>query len=152
MKGEKRCVSGCKGLPEEICTKSPRCTYFNGKRTYCRLSHKYKMKRPECNIKLRMTKKNKEDVARARLKEFFYKRKGRPMEELDAMNYKTPSASPLLSSSISPLTSESRSPSPSVNSFLSEELKRLMSAEARPSRSRTRTRGTRRRRTRAPSR
>ncbi len=116
-----RCVSGCKGLPEEICTKSPRCTYYNGKYKYCRLSHKYKMVKPSCNVKLRMTKKNKVDVARQRLKEFFFK---------NAPQRKT---SPSVSESLSAEVNKS----PSVSSSLSAELNELM-VKARPSRSKTR--------------
>jgi hypothetical protein len=69
MKRGKRCVSGCKGLQEEICTKSPRCTYFTGKKSYCRLSHKFKMT-PNCHVRTRMTRKNKLHVARERIKQF----------------------------------------------------------------------------------
>ncbi len=130
-----RCVSGCKGLPEEICTKSPRCTYYNGKYKYCRLSHKYKMVKPSCNVKLRMTKKNKVDVARQRLKEFFFKnapqRKTSPSvsESLSAEVNKSPSVSSSLSAEVNK--------SPSVSSSLSAELNELM-VKARPSRSKTR--------------
>lgn len=120
MTSRKRCVSGCKGLPEEICTKSPRCTYYNGKYKYCRLSHKYKMATPSCNVKLRMTKKNKEDVARARLKAFFFK---------NAPQRKSPSVSASLSAEVNK--------SPSVSASLSAELNELIKKE-RPSRSRTR--------------
>ena len=68
-----RCVSGCKGFSEEMCVKSPRCTYLNGKKKYCRLSHTFKMSKTNCKVSRRMTNKNKVDVARERLQQFFLK-------------------------------------------------------------------------------
>jgi hypothetical protein len=116
MEGGKRCVSGCKGLPEEICTKSPRCTYFMGKKQYCRLSHKFKMTKPDCHITQPMTKKNKLVVARERIKRFFYNKVNSP-NKVNARTFRKslpPSPSSQSAPSPSSLTLGSRStPSPS---------------------------------------
>jgi hypothetical protein len=150
MSSKKRCVSGCKGLEEGLCTKSPRCTFFNGKHKYCRLSHKYKMSKPGCHVKLRMTKKNKVDVARQRLKEFFLK--NAPQRKPTS-----PSVSASLSAEVnkSPLVSSSLSAevnkSPSVSASLSAELNELMKKD-RPSRSKTRGNRGKNTRSHAPSR
>ena len=75
MEGGKRCRSGCKGLPEEICVKAPRCSYFNSKTKYCRLSHKYQMSKPSCTVKKRITNKNKVEIAGEIVKRYFRKTK-----------------------------------------------------------------------------
>ena len=52
----KACVSVCKTFPKSECN-PPRCSYINGnKRKYCRLSHKYKMNKPKCNVTRRLKK------------------------------------------------------------------------------------------------
>ena len=132
----KRCVSGCKGLSQEICTKAPRCTYLNGKKTYCRLSHPFKMNPPSCKISRRMNKKNKFDVAKERIKQFFYKRKPEVIP--------TKQATPLASSSQGVPEMKVSSPD-----SLSDELSSLMNqvpktrrfhAKKRNSRAKTQTR------------
>jgi len=53
----KRCVSGCKMLDRDICSRSTRCTFVDGmSRKYCRLSGKYKMKQPNCKVVKRSKK------------------------------------------------------------------------------------------------
>ena len=49
------CMSGCTGLNEPECNQKEHCIYINGnKRKYCRISHKYKMNPPKCNITRRI--------------------------------------------------------------------------------------------------
>jgi len=68
-----RCVSGCQGLSEEICSKSPRCSYVNSKKKYCRLSHQYKMVTPRCTVRKRITNKNRKDIADKVVKRYLRK-------------------------------------------------------------------------------
>jgi hypothetical protein len=54
---KKRCISGCKFLEREICTRSTRCKYVDGKtRKYCRLSSGYKMNASNCKVVKRIKK------------------------------------------------------------------------------------------------
>jgi len=54
----KKCVSICRKRPETNCHKTRRCIYTNGpKRQFCRISSKYKMDPPTCNITRRFNKK-----------------------------------------------------------------------------------------------
>jgi hypothetical protein len=135
MNGGKRCVSGCKGLPEEICTKSPRCTYFKGKRPYCRLSNRYQMKEG-CKVVSRMTKKNKENVAYEKLKQFFRQRK--PSRHLDAFQRertkkaKKDLSAPAGSAELAQLmANDYSSPSPAK----SEDVLKIMMEHASPAKS-----------------
>ena len=53
----KKCVSGCKLLDRDICTRSTRCKFVDGQsRKYCRLSGTYKMAKPSCKVVKRTTK------------------------------------------------------------------------------------------------
>jgi len=68
----KRCASTCKNRDTVDCNKTYRCSYTNGKkRKYCRLSGKYKMNKPNCNITRRFTKK----TAAKRIQQFVRSRK-----------------------------------------------------------------------------
>ena len=59
----KKCVSGCKGLETEICGKSPRCSYVSGeKRRFCRLSQTFKMRKSDCYVTRKTTKKQKGQI------------------------------------------------------------------------------------------
>jgi hypothetical protein len=52
-----KCVSTCKDFEKPECN-PPRCKYINGQLyKYCRLSHKYKMNKPNCNVTRRIKKK-----------------------------------------------------------------------------------------------
>lgn len=54
------CVSTCKIFEKSECN-PPRCKYVNGEKLqYCRLSHKYIMKKPKCNVTRKI--KKTEDV------------------------------------------------------------------------------------------
>lgn len=137
----KRCVSGCKGLHEDICTKSPRCTYLNGKKKYCRLANTFKMSKTNCRVSRRMTKKNKVHVARERLQQFFLKIKKPASKSVrcpttpSVSPEASPKASPKESPSVSPRVSPQESPqeSPSVSPSVSPEESPSVSPEASPS-------------------
>lgn len=63
----KRCVSVCKTFTKSECN-PPRCGYINGnKRKYCRLSHKYIMNKPKCNITRKIKKKEVKNNAKTRI-------------------------------------------------------------------------------------
>lgn len=53
----KKCVSICKSFEKAECN-PPRCNYIDKTRKYCRLSHKYKMNKSNCNITRRIKKKD----------------------------------------------------------------------------------------------
>jgi hypothetical protein len=64
MPNKGKCVSTCKIFEKSECN-PPRCKYVNGKNLkYCRLSHKYVMKKPNCNVTRRIKKKDIESNAR----------------------------------------------------------------------------------------
>lgn len=53
-----KCVSVCRKKILADCKVNPKCLYINGTtRKYCRLSSKYKMSKPSCNVIKRMSKK-----------------------------------------------------------------------------------------------
>lgn len=53
-----KCFSNCRLFEPDECN-PPRCKYVSGPTLkYCRLSHKYKMKKPDCNITRRIKKKD----------------------------------------------------------------------------------------------
>lgn len=59
-----KCVSTCKQFQKSECN-PPRCKYISGtKLKYCRLSHKYKMNKPSCNVTRRIKKKDIHTAAR----------------------------------------------------------------------------------------
>jgi hypothetical protein len=63
----KKCLSICNEFSENECN-PPRCKYINGKsRKYCRISHKYKMNKVNCNVTRRIKKKDIETVARKKI-------------------------------------------------------------------------------------
>jgi hypothetical protein len=77
--GAKRCISSCKEFPKEECN-PPRCAYINGNtRKYCRLSSKYIMNKPKCNITRRIKKKDKEIYAKKHIGDFL-KRTGKILQ------------------------------------------------------------------------
>ena len=54
-----KCFSNCRGSEKPDCNK-PLCKYINGKTLeYCRISHKYKMTKPKCNVTRRIKNPNK---------------------------------------------------------------------------------------------
>jgi hypothetical protein len=64
MPNKGTCVSICKKFEKSECN-PPRCKYVNGKNLkYCRLSHKYIMKKPNCNVTRRIKKTDIESNAR----------------------------------------------------------------------------------------
>lgn len=51
-----KCISSCAKAEESECN-LPRCKYIKGsKRKYCRLSQKYIMNKPRCNVTRKMKK------------------------------------------------------------------------------------------------
>ena len=75
-----RCVSGCKSLDQNICIKSPRCTYTNGQtRKFCRLGKGYKMQKQTCKIIKRIKKKD----AREKIGKFILERKRMGSKEMN---------------------------------------------------------------------
>ena len=64
----KKCISTCNKFPEAECN-PPRCKYVNGqsRNSYCRLSHKYKMSKTNCNVTRKIKKKDLVEVARKRI-------------------------------------------------------------------------------------
>ena len=58
MPTKDKCFSNCRLFERAECN-PPRCKYVDGlSLQYCRLSHKYKMKKPDCNITRRVKKKD----------------------------------------------------------------------------------------------
>ena len=58
------CASTCKNFEKSECN-PPRCKYVNGEKLkYCRLSHKYKMNKPKCNVTRRIKPTDIEKNAR----------------------------------------------------------------------------------------
>ena len=72
----KKCVSICNQFTESECN-PPRCKYINGKtrKSYCRISHKYKTNKLNCNVTRRIKKKDLENVAKKRIQNFMKKSK-----------------------------------------------------------------------------
>ena len=65
-----RCTSTCKYFKKDECN-PPRCKYINGsQRQYCRLSHKYKMEKPSCNITRRLKKGEEKPNAEKKIRRF----------------------------------------------------------------------------------
>jgi hypothetical protein len=63
----KKCLSGCKLLDRDICTRSTRCKFVDGQsRKYCRLSGKYKMAKPGCKV----VKRSNTKVAAKKISKF----------------------------------------------------------------------------------
>ena len=55
---KKRCISGCKLLDRDICSRSTRCRFVDGStRKYCRLSSAFKMRKQDCKVTKRIKKK-----------------------------------------------------------------------------------------------
>jgi hypothetical protein len=62
-----KCVSTCSQFPKQECN-PPRCNYISGpKHKFCRLSHKYKMQKPNCNVTRRIKKGEQQEKARAKI-------------------------------------------------------------------------------------
>lgn len=58
MPEKNKCFSNCRLFERPECN-PPRCKYVNGDRLkYCRLSHRYKMKKPSCNVTRKVKKKD----------------------------------------------------------------------------------------------
>jgi len=58
MPVKNKCFSTCRLFEEPECN-PPRCKYISGPTMkYCRLSHKYRMKKPDCNVTRRIKKKD----------------------------------------------------------------------------------------------
>ena len=72
----KKCVSTCNQFPEVECN-PPRCKYIKGqtRKSYCRISHKYKTNKLNCRVSRRIKKKDVEKVAKNRIKNFMKKSK-----------------------------------------------------------------------------
>lgn len=67
MPYKNKCVSTCSEFEKSECN-PPRCKYVVGKTLkYCRLSEKYKMNKPTCNVTRRVKKGDVEKVARAKI-------------------------------------------------------------------------------------
>ena len=61
----KKCISICKGKPEDECNTEEKCKYINGKtRKYCRLSYRYKMNKTNCNITRKYKKSEAASIVR----------------------------------------------------------------------------------------
>ena len=68
-----KCVSICQQFPKGECN-PPRCKYINGStHKYCRLSHKYKMRKPNCNVTRKVKKSELQTTARAKIGEMIKK-------------------------------------------------------------------------------
>jgi hypothetical protein len=64
---KKRCVSGCKFLSRDVCSRSTRCKFIDGStRKYCRLTNGFKMRKSDCKV----TKRIKKNEARKKIREF----------------------------------------------------------------------------------
>jgi len=63
-----KCVSTCNQFPEADCN-PPRCKYVKSqtRKSYCRLSQKYKMSKINCNVTRKIKKKDLVEVARKRI-------------------------------------------------------------------------------------
>jgi len=72
-----KCISGCKGFPQNTCNNAPRCKYIDGeKNQYCRLSYKYKMgKYPGCTITPRLKKIEKLNKSVKQIQQVFKKKR-----------------------------------------------------------------------------
>jgi len=72
----KKCVSTCNGFPEAECN-PPRCKYIKGqtRKSYCRISRKYKMNKTNCTVSQRIKKRDVENVAKNRIQNFVKKSK-----------------------------------------------------------------------------
>ena len=65
-----KCFSNCRLFEPAECN-PPRCKYIDGPSLqYCRLSHKYKMKKPDCNVTRRIIKKDLKTHARKTIGRF----------------------------------------------------------------------------------
>lgn len=74
----KKCTSGCKGLEQEICEKSPACSYTNGeKRKYCRLRRTYKINPTDCTVRKRTSKNQNAATIQRFMKQTTSKRRAR---------------------------------------------------------------------------
>lgn len=68
-----KCVSTCSQFEKPECN-PPRCKYINGNSLkYCRLSHRYKMKKPTCNVTRRLKKGEVIHYARQKIGEMIKK-------------------------------------------------------------------------------
>lgn len=66
-----KCVSGCKGLETDICSKSTRCSYASGtRRKFCRLSSAFKMRKSDCRVTRKIGKKGLKDAYKTRIGQF----------------------------------------------------------------------------------
>jgi len=70
-----KCFSNCRLFEQAECN-PPRCKYVSGPiQSYCRLSHRYKMKKPSCNVTRRFKKSEAEDNAKKVINTFIKRSK-----------------------------------------------------------------------------
>ena len=76
-----KCFSTCKQFEKDECN-PPRCKYINGpKLEYCRISHKYKMNKPKCNVTRRIKKSEQKAYATKKISEMI-KRSGKFLQTI----------------------------------------------------------------------
>ena len=77
-----KCVSGCKGLETDICSKSTRCAYASGtRRKYCRLSSAFKMRKTDCKVTRKLKKKEQVEQSGKRIHQFMKATKTKRVSE-----------------------------------------------------------------------
>jgi len=76
-----KCFSKCKEFEKDECN-PPRCKYINGPTLeYCRISHKYKMNKPKCNVTRRIKKSEQKIYATKKIGEMI-KRSGKFLQTI----------------------------------------------------------------------
>lgn len=76
-----KCFSTCREFEKEECN-TPRCKYINGPTLeYCRISHKYKMNKPKCNVTRRIKKSEQKAYATNKIGEMI-KRSGKFLQTI----------------------------------------------------------------------
>jgi len=76
-----KCFSTCREFEKDDCN-PPRCKYINGPTLeYCRISHKYKMNKPKCNVTRRIKKSEQKAYATNKISEMI-KRSGKFLQTI----------------------------------------------------------------------
>ena len=76
-----KCFSTCKEFEKEECN-PPRCKYIGGPTLkYCRISHKYKMNKPKCNVTRRIKKSEQKAYATKKIGDMI-KRSGKFLQTI----------------------------------------------------------------------
>ena len=75
MPEKNKCFSNCRLFEKPECN-PPRCKFVSGQTLkYCRLSHRYKMKKPNCNVTRRVKKKDMDIAAKKTIGTFITRSK-----------------------------------------------------------------------------